>query len=203
MPLVDMTLKLSNEIAVGLADGRYELFGSVLRDNSGRVVKMLKPAVRHSTRAARSNPKLAVAAIAVGAVAGAAIYVRSRFTRKARLARRLAKVDFAIKSAVAEHAAELTRDDLHRIRDSIDEFLQLADGESYPNAAVVLTDDAKRLLVGFAEALRSFSVELNRLSWSAEAAPSLPVCGNTELVPLLKAIRGQLDYQERNWPTTQ
>ena len=202
MPLVDMTLKLSEEIAVGLADGRYELFGSVLRDNSGRVVKMLKPVVRHSALAARSNPKLALAAIAAGAVAGAAIYVGSRFTRKARLARRLANVDFAIKSAVSEHATELTRDDLYRIRDSINEFLELADSESYPDATVVLTDDARRLLLGFAEALRSFSAELNRLSASSEPAPNLAVGDNTELVPLLKVICGQLDYQERNWPTS-
>lgn len=200
MPLLDVTLKLSEEIACGLADGRYQLFGSVVRDNAGRVVTMLEPVVRRSARAARSNPKVAIAALAVAGAAGAAVYVGSRFTRKARLTRELAKVDRTIQATLTEHPAELTRDDLRTIRASIDNFLAFTENQQYGEVALDVSAEARRMLVAFAEALRSFSSRLNALGHQKEPVPELRVAPDTSLLPLLSAMRTQLDYQERNWP---
>lgn len=200
MPLLDITVKLSEEIACGLADGRYQLFGSVVRDNAGRVVTMLEPLVRRSARAARSNPKVAIAALAVAGAAGAVIYVGSRFTRKSRLTRELAKVDRAIQATLTEHPTELTRDDLRAIRASVDDFLKFTENQQYEGVMLDVSTDARRMLVAFAEALRSFSSRLRELGCQKEPVPELKRIEDGKLLPLLNAIRLQLDYQERNWP---
>lgn len=201
MPFIQITFKVSEEIARGLADGRYRLFGAVVRDNSGRVVKMLQPILTQSTRATRM-PRIAIAAVAVAAVAGGAIYLGSRLTRKARLTRQLAKVDRAIQPILVEHRTELTRDDLCRIRTSIDAFLRATDDSAYHGVSLTLPDDAKRTLIAFAEALQSFSVEVQAIGHLTEPVPELPLTPVAlELVPILKSIHAQLAYQDRNWPT--
>jgi hypothetical protein len=200
MPLLDVTLQLSEEIACGLAAGRYQLFGSVVRDNAGRVVTMLEPALKQSARAARSNPKIALAALAVAGVAGAVVFVGSRCTRKARLTRELAKVDQTIQATLTEHPKELTCDDLRTIRASIDDFLTFTDHPHYEAVSLEVSPDARRMLAAFAEALRSFSSRLNALGDQKEPVPELKVAPDTSLLPLLSAMRAQLDYQERNWP---
>ncbi|HEX5445731.1 MAG TPA: hypothetical protein VFW87_18025 [Pirellulales bacterium] len=200
MPLVDVTLKLSEEIACGLVDGRYQLFGSVVRDNAGRVVTMLEPVVRRSARAARSNPKVALAAVAVAGAAGAAVYVGSRFTRKARLTRELAKVDRTIQKTLTEHPRELTRDDLMTIRGSIDHFLTVSENQQYDGVILEVSADARRMLVAFTEALQSFSSRMNKLGHQTEPVPELKLAPDTGLLSILEAMRTQLDYQARNWP---
>lgn len=129
---------------------------------------MLEPIVRRSARAGRSNPKIAIAALAVASAAGAAFYVSSRFTRKGRLARELAKVDRTIQKTLTEHPTELTRDDLAAIRGSIDDFLTFTENHEYEGVTLDISTDARRMLVDFAEALRSFSNRLRELSSQKE-----------------------------------
>ncbi|MBI3838447.1 MAG: hypothetical protein HY288_11005 [Planctomycetia bacterium] len=200
MPIINITFKVSEEIARGLADGSYRLLGVVVRDNSGRVVKMLSPLVK-APRAIKGNPKIAIGAVVAAVAAGSAILVYTRFNRKARLARHLAKVDKAIQATMAEHPSGLTRDDLRNIRASIDDFLRATEERAYQDITLSLPEDASRTLIAFAGALRSFSAELTALSRSVEPVPELLAPDRApELLPLLGAIQAQLAYQDRNWP---
>src|SRR5437660_1711677 len=113
MAATTITFHVPQEIARGLATGRYHLFGGVIRNSAGRVVKMLDPVSRSASRLAKGNPKLAIAALAVVVVAGGVMLVSTRFSKKTRLARQLAAVDGALKATIAKRPSlELTRDDL-------------------------------------------------------------------------------------------
>lgn len=200
MATITPTLLIPEYLQPGLASGLLWRDGGVIRDNAGRLVKMLDEV--KTFRPPRGKGKIVVITVVVVAAATSAIYVYTQFNRKARLARKLAKVDKTIQTSVAEHHSELTRADVQSIRDSIDEFLRASEQRPYQNVTLILPDDASRMLIGFAEALHSFSAKLNELPGSVESVPALEFSpGTPQLLPLLETIRAQLAYQERNWPT--
>ena len=199
MATVTPTLFIPETIQQGLKSGLLWRDGGVIRDNAGRLVKMLDEV---KTFRPKGKGKVLIITFTVVAAAAGAIFLYTRLNRKARLARKLAKVDKTIQTSVAEHHSELTRDDLLSIRDSIDEFLRATEQRAYQNVTLILPDDASRMLIGFAEALHSFSAKLNELPGSVGPAPALEFSqGTPQLLPLLETIRAQLAYQERNWPT--
>ena len=202
MATTTITFHVPQEIARGLASGRYQLFGGVVRNNAGRLVKMLDPVSRSASRFAKGNPKLAAVALAVVIAASGAILVSNRLSKRARLGRRLAAIDAAFKSVVRNRPSlELTRDDLRELKTSIEDFLQLTNSPAYREVKLAVHESERQILLEFADALRSFSAKLVSASPQQEPVPELPPATSPELVPIVDAIWRQLDYQQRHWPS--
>lgn len=172
----------------------------MIRDGGGRIVRILEPVARSLARSGRSNRQLVVvaAAVGIGLAAMGALHAHKRLNRKARLARKLARIDRALSAAIrGKEDAELTRSDLDRLRRRIDEVLSMPGIES---ATPALPENDARRLLDLAEALRQFSETLRRLSRGAEPVPELPAEPAPTLTAVARALRDQLGYQQRNWP---
>lgn len=198
MQIIEVTFLLTEELAKQLAKG--QLFGLIADANSGRVVKWLTPIAFKASRRIKWG-RYAIAAVAVAGTAAGAIVVYTRFNRKARLASKLRRVKTTVQERVQEHATELTREDLCRIRASIDEFLAFSAQPQYTGVTLEVPEHAKQLLIGLADALRAFSERLKALAKSQELIPGIEASPNSmDLASLLRAIRSQIEYQDRNWP---
>jgi hypothetical protein len=201
---ITKTFDVPPEIARGLASGKYLLFGGVVRDNDGHVVKMLDPVSKSAFRFAKRNPKLALAAVALVVIAGGAIFLARRFSKRARLARRLAALDVSLNATIANRPSQgLTRDDLRELEASISEFLRLAKSPEYEKVRLAIDETDKRKLLAFGKALRSFSSVLasEASSGGPEPLPELPPAMTQDVLPFVDAIWQQLNYQQRHWPT--
>lgn len=196
------TFDLPKEIAAGLVSGKYRLFGGVVRDQAGHVVKMLDPVSGRLSRLAKVNPKLTITAGVVGALIGVGSAMAwTRFNKKARLGRQLAAVDSALKATIAKRPSlEFTRDDLQELQARIGEFLHLTSSEEYRTVRLTIDESARKNLIAFAEALRLFSTELASEALLQEPVPELPSGTSHDPLPLVDAIWRQLEYQQRHWP---
>jgi hypothetical protein len=175
MATTTITFHVPHKVAQGLASGRYQLFGGVVRNNAGRVVTMLDPLSRSASRLAKLNPKLAIAGVAIVAVAGGLIFMSTRFSKRTRLARRLAAVDVALKATIANGPAlELTRDELQQLHASIGDFLRLTTSRGYRTVRLAIDEGQRQNLRAFAEALRSFTSNLVSDTLPQEPIPELP-----------------------------
>ena len=127
--VVQVAFELPKAIELGLMAGEYVLCGGVVRDKKGRIVKHLKPVAQkageqaegilHKAKAAaKANPK---AAIAVGAVAGAAI---------------VAGVGYAAYSVHKESKASEKAVDLARFNAAGNEYLKAVRAQKLTEKAV-------------------------------------------------------------------
>lgn len=198
MTIETITFQIPEHIARGLASGEFKLFGGVVRDGGGHVVKMLEPVARGAADAARRNPRIAVAAVAVAVVAGAAIFVAKRTTKKARLTRQLETIDEQLQGAQGI-GVELTREQLTALLVAIDDFLRLAAQPGFKDVKLTVEPARVHDLILLAEALQSFSQDLARRLPIAQPVPELPALGDNAIVPTLALISEQLAYQQRHW----
>jgi hypothetical protein len=201
MPFVTITCHVSEQLAREIASGGGTLLGLVTDANNGRVIKWLTPIAGKSSRVLKANRYIIIGAVVVAAAAGGTAYAYTRLNRKSRLATQLADVNRTAQEILQEHPTELTRDDLCRIRESIDQFLRFSEQRRYSTVSLKVPEDSKRILIAFADALRAFSEKLNTLAQSCEAIPEIGSMSNpADLRALLAAIRSQIEYQDRHWP---
>ena len=198
MAAATITFRIPADIATRLG-ADCSLFGGAIRESSGLIVKMLDLVARNLCRAARSNRRLVVvaAAVGIGLAPIGALYAHRRLNKKARVARRFARVDDALSAAIrGKHDAELTRRDLDRLRSSLGNILSIPGLEA---AMPPLSKTDTGPLLGLAEALRQFSERLRSLGHVTEPVPKLPSEPAPQLTVVARALRDQLEYQQRHW----
>jgi len=199
MPTTTVKFRIPPDIA-GQIGGRYHLFGGVVRDNAGRVVRMLEPMARDAGQAARKDLRVAVVALAVAAVAGGSVYLYTRLNKRARLARKLEQVDEAL--APGMRNAELTKEDLATLRNAIADFLNVATSATYRDVRLSVPQVELQKLRTLAAALAEFSAGLRSTKDDDPAPPALPD-ESSDLLSLLASVRDQVEYQTRRWPVAE
>ncbi len=198
MAAATITFRIPTDIATRLG-ADCSLFGGMMRDSGGLIVKTLDLVARNLRRAARSNRRLVVVAavVGIGLAPVGALYAHRRLSGSARLARKLARIDEALSATIRrKHDTELTRRDLDRLRRNLDDILSMPGLEA---ATPRLKEADADPLLGFAEALRQFSERLRGLGHVVEPVPDLPSERAPQLTAVARALRDQLEYQQRHW----
>src|SRR5216684_9150983 len=94
MPKLTVVFQVPAWIEAGVKSGELGIFGGVVRDNSGRIVYMLKEGARLAPRMVKG--KIAIAVFGVAAVAGLGYWAYKRYSKKGKIIAQLESLDAAI-----------------------------------------------------------------------------------------------------------
>lgn len=179
-------------VEAGVASGKLQVFGGVVRDNAGRIVHHLSEA---ACRAPRGG-KLAIVALAVAAAAGGGYLLYRRYSRKGKTLAALELVESAM-TVYLDHAREgkLTLDEVEALSDALGTFLNHLRKPEFRDAQIIVSNDVQEKLRDFLRSLRAFNQAAHKKLPALPKPPSA-VSKYISLETLLDELFEQVRYQQ-------
>lgn len=181
-------------IAAGIRTGRLRLFGGVVRNNAGHVVRMLK----EGSKTARFGGSTGAAGLVLAAAAlGYGIY--RRFGSKAKVLDALEAVERAMLTyASAAQAQRLTVDHIRGLASELQNLMTTMASPEFRDANFALDAEAANKLREFYASLRTFNVRLRGQGSQGLEVPQL--VATPDLRELAHSINEQLIFQHTLLP---
>lgn len=207
MTTTSMQFHIPDDITAGLMTEQYKLYGPVVRDTGGKIVKHLKPIAKEAEKLARNNRNVAIAIAAsaiatsvIATVVGVAVWEFSG-RKKKQVEAQLQCFDKAFRMAVVNSvSATLGQEQLEEIYVAANDFLIFSKEPEYRNVKLMLSDEYGQLLLDFTEALRKFNLQLANDTDSKVEPPELIRPLSNEATAILSAMTPQLEYAAQQWP---
>ncbi|MCA9935616.1 MAG: hypothetical protein H6662_16225 [Ardenticatenaceae bacterium] len=206
MDAKSMQFYIPDDITAGIMTEQYKLYGPVVRDTGGKIVKHLEPIAMEAEKLARNNKNVVIAlgAITLGAIAVAAIGVTVwglSGKKKEQVEAQLQRVDEAFRTAIINGAsAPMGQEQLEELYVEVNDFLVLTKEPEYSNVKLMLSDEYRQLLLDFTEALRKFNLQLVNGDAPKVEPPELIRPLSNEATAILGAMAPQLEYVVQQWP---
>jgi len=195
MPDLNVVFDVPKWVEAGVASGRLQIFGGVVRDNAGRIMHHLSEAACRAPRLSGGG-KLAIVAVAVAAVAGGGYLLYRRYSRKGKSLAALELVESAMTAYLGQaRERSLTLDDVEDLADALATFLDHLRKPEYRDAQISVPNDVHEKLRDFLRSLRAFNQAAHK-QLPALPQPPLAVSEYTSLETLLDGLLGQVRYQQ-------
>lgn len=194
---------IPDEITAGLRTGQYKRYGGVVRTTGGQIVKHLKPISKEAKKLAGNHKKVAIALGAITLVGTLTLGVVWELTgkKKKQVEARLQRIDQAFSTVVGNGAsATMGHEQLEEMYIAVNDFLVLTKEPGYSNVKLMLSNEHRRLLLDFTEALRKFNLQLANDTALEVEPPELIRPLSNEATAILGAMAPQLEYAAQQWP---
>lgn len=194
MPVLEVAFNVPAWVEAGVRTGQLQVFGGVVRDNSGRIVYMLREAGRSVRRV--GGAKLAIVALAIAAAGAAAWGIWLLVNRrKAKTLTALESVESSMTTYLGRaRKRKLRVDDVEALVAALTTFLELRRDPKFKRVQLSVPDDVYEKLRDLVQALQAFNESAHERCSALPEPPAL-VSNDGALEPLFDNLLQQVRYQ--------